>query len=156
MDVKQCFLCMALEKNCPKTGKGRIVKDKGKQTLKALSTEALKDFLHTALGEAILEDTEVWVENGCYKSYTDGRNLYGCEATGSGRFSRSKSTRIERSFDYKTHCLICEEILEFEKASKYPDNQKYQISVINWINQKTKKSKLHETLKWDIRSGSKN
>ena len=86
------------------------------------------------------------MKNSCYKKYTDERKRFGNEQVATTQLS-ANSTRSKRSYDYRTHCLICEEELDFELASKRPDVTANQISTINWINVVTKKCKLHETLK---------
>ena len=92
-------------------------------------------------------DSTVWVENSCYKKYTNKRKRFGNElVTGCSNTAFRKSTWSKRSQDYRAHCLICEE-LDFELASKRPDGTANQISTINWIDVATKRCKLHKTLK---------
>ena len=50
-------------------------------------------------------------------------------------------------FEYRTHCLVCESDLSFDFAEKKPDVAKYQISAVSKIVRKTRKWKLHVTLK---------
>ena len=91
-------------------------------------------------------ESTVWVKNSCYKKYTKERKRFGNRLVATTQLS-AKSTRRKRSYDYRTHCLICEEELDFELPSKHPDVTANQISNINWIDVATKKCKLHETLK---------
>ena len=88
----------------------------------------------------------VWVKNSCYKKFTDKQKRFGIEQVATIQLS-TKSMRSKRSYDYRTHFLICEEELDFEWASKRPDVTANQISTISWICMATKKCKLYETLK---------
>ena len=51
----------------------------------------------------------------------------------------AKVTRSKRSYDYRKHCLICEQELDFALESKRPDVTANQISTNNWIDVATKK-----------------
>ena len=104
-----------------------------------------QDSIHNLLKDLPPECT-VRVKNSCYEKYTDKRKRFGNQLVATTQLS-AKSARSKRSYDYRTHCLICEEELDFELASKHPDVTANQISNINWIDVATKNCKLHETLK---------
>ena len=104
-----------------------------------------QDSIHNLLKDLPPKCT-VRVKNSCYEKYTDKRKRFGNQLVATTQLS-AKSTRSKRSYDYRTHCLICEEELDFELASKHPDVTANQISNINWIDVATKNRKLHETLK---------
>ena len=57
--------------------------------------------------------------------------------------------RYRRSapFSYRTHYSVCEGEPNFDLAEKKPDGVKYQISEVSLIIKKTRKCKLHKTLK---------
>ena len=50
-------------------------------------------------------------------------------------------------FGYRTHCLACEGELNIDLAENKLDVAKYQINKVSTIMRKTRKCKLHETLK---------
>ena len=77
-----------------------------------------QDSIHNLLKDLPPEST-LWVKNSCYKKYTDKRKQYGNKQVATTQLF-PKSTRTARSYDYRTRCLICEE-LDFELASKRPD-----------------------------------
>ena len=104
-----------------------------------------QDSIDNLLKDLVPEST-VWVKNSCYKKYTNKRKQFRNEQATIALFS-TKSTRSKRSYDFRTHCLICEEELDFDLASKRADVTGNQTSIINWINVAAKKFKLHETLK---------
>ena len=60
---------------------------------------------------------EYWVSNSCYLRYTKDSNI--STSSQSKEFERElKRTRLENEspYGYKTHCLVCENVLDFEAA----------------------------------------
>ena len=142
-----CFICATLEIECAGKrdgrGEGRTLGDKAIGTLKSVS-ERRKDRIHELLND---KDQSFWVTNYCYKKYSDLRKPFGNEVIPADNQQPSVTTRSKSTYNYKTHCLICEDELDFDLAAKRPDVVAYQISTIVWVKKKTKKCQLHETLR---------
>ena len=144
MTSNSCFICCNLLIECRRKGDGRVLKKKALKTLESVS-RTCQDSIHNLLKDLPPECT-VRVKNSCYEKYTDKRKRFGNELVATTQLS-AKSTQSKRSYYYRTHCLICEEELDIELASKRPNVTANQISTINWIDVATKKCKLHKTLK---------
>ena len=144
MTSNSCLICSNLLIKCRRKGDGRVSKKKALETLESVS-RTRQDSTHNLLKNLPPECT-VWVKNSCYEKYTDKWKIFGNELVATTQLS-TKSTPCKRSYDYRTHCLICEEELDIELASKRPNVTANQISTINWIDVATKKCKLNKTLK---------
>ena len=144
MTSNSCFICSNLLIECHGKGDARVLKKKALETLESVSWTH-QDLIHYLLKDLPPKST-VLVKNSCYKKYTNEQKWFGNEQVATTQLS-AKSTWTKGSYDYRTHCLICEEELDFELASKCPDLTANQISTINWIDVATKKCKLHKTLK---------
>ena len=144
MTSNSCFIWSYLLIECCGKGDGQVLKKKALETSESVS-QTREDLIHNLLKDLPSKST-VWVKNLCYKKYTDEQKRFGNEQFVTTQLS-AKSTQSKWSYDYRTHCLICEEELNFELASKRPDVTANQISTINWIDVATKKCKLHEILK---------
>ena len=148
MTSNRCFICLNLQIACLGKGDGRNVKKKALDSLKKSSLKR-QDSLHKSIDD-LPSEPDVWVKNSCYKKYTDERKSFGaeeCDADKRLSAGSSNSTRSKSSYGYRTHCLICEEELDFVNAKKHPNVAAYQISNIIWIDEPTQKCHLHETLK---------
>ena len=148
MTTKQCFICLELHIECLGNGDGRNLQKKALDSLKKASLKR-KDSLDKSI-DGLPSDPDVWVKNSCYKKYTDERKSFGnemCNANKPVSVGSSESTRSKRSYGYRTHCLICEEELDFVKAKKHPNVPANKISSISWIDTDTSECRLHETLK---------
>ena len=144
MNSKLWFTCSNLLIECGRKGDGRVLKKKALETLESVS-RTRQDLIHNLLKD-LPPNSTVWEKNSCYKKYTDEQKQFGNEQVAATQLS-TKSTRSKRSYDYRTHSLICEEEPDFELAIKRPNVTANQISTINLINVATRKCKLHETLK---------
>ena len=131
MTSNSCFICSNLLIECRGKDDGPVLRKKALETLESVS-RTRQDSIHNLLKDLPPKST-VWVKNSCYKKYTNERKWFGNEQVATTQLS-AKSTRTKRSYDYRTHCLICEEELDFELASKHPDLTANQISTINWID----------------------
>ena len=123
-----CFICSNLLIECHGKGDGWVLKKKVLETLESVS-QTHQDSTHNLLKDLPPEST-VWVKNSCYKKYTDKRKQFGNEQVATRQLS-TKSIQNKHSYDYRTDCLICEDKLDFELASKRPDVTANQISTIN-------------------------
>ena len=118
MTSNSCFICSNLLIECRGKGDGRVLKKKALETLESV-LRTRQDSIHNLLKDLPPEST-LWVKNSCYKKYTDKWKQFGNKQVATTQLF-AKSTRTTRSYDYRTRCLICEEELDFELASKRPD-----------------------------------
>ena len=118
MTSNSCLICSNLLIKCRRKGDGGVSKKKALETLESVS-RTRQDSIHNLLKNLPSECT-VLVKNSCYEKYTDKRKIFGNELVATTQLS-TKSTPSKGSYDYRTHCLICEEELDFELASKLPD-----------------------------------
>ena len=146
---EKCFLCSARDILC--CADGRKIGEKALETIKK-AAESRNDVL---ISNALFHEKSIWVANICYKRYTDHRNFHK-NSSNKANESLPSITTTNQSFKkrqraspfcFKTHCLICEVELNFERAKKRPDVSKYQISEVTIVTGKSKECKLHETLK---------
>ena len=141
--MENCFICAGLEKSCCGEGNGRSLGPKAIQTLIKTSKER-GDSLHLL---AEKNGDTAWTFNSCYRNYTSYRRSFDNTVKAACSSPRkTKSSRGSLAYDYKTHCLICEEVLDFVDAKKHPDRIKSKISCIEMV-EKNKKCKLQKTLK---------
>ena len=70
--------------------------------------------------------SKYWVSNSCYQRYTKSRKLIDSKTEEFGIQPKRARLNGEPPYDYKTHCLICEEMLDFKAAEKYKSNNKYK------------------------------
>ena len=112
MTSNSCSICSNLLIECRGEGDGQVLKKKARETLESVS-RTCQDSVNNLLKNLPPEST-VWVKNACYKKYTDEGKRFGNEQFATTHLS-AKPTRSKRSsYDYRTHCLICEEELDFE------------------------------------------
>ena len=87
-----------------------------------------------------------------HKRYTHPRNVNktvsaGDECAGDQPNQSFERRRRSAPFGYRMHYLVCQGELNFYLTEKKLDVAKYQISEVSTIIRKTRKCKLHETLK---------
>ena len=143
---KKCFICTTHHRVCGET-KGRSLGTKARQTLSSVASSRKDDLIQLPLSTP----SPVWVADACYKRYTDPRSVPITNENAIPQQNQSFERRTRSSpFGFKTHCLICEEELDFERAAKRPDIARYQISEVSTIYTQAKKSgkcMLQETLR---------
>ena len=144
---EECFICSTNNRVCEEK-RGRRLGEKAQKFL-VKTAETPKDDLLTAAFSTV---TSVWVSDACYNRYTHPRNVnktvsVGDECAGDQPNQSFERRRRPAPFGYRTHYLVCEGELNFDLAEKKPDVAKYQISEGSTIIRKTRKCKLHETLK---------
>ena len=144
---EECFICSTNNRVC-KEKRGRRLGERAQKFL-VKAAETPKDDLITATFSTV---TSVWVSDACYNRYTHPRNVnkavsVGDECAGDQPNQSFERRRRPAPFGYRTHYLVCEGELNFNLAEKKPDVAKYQISERSTIIRKTRKCKLHETLK---------
>ena len=144
---EECFICSTNNRVC-KEKRGRRLGEKAQKSL-VKAAETPKGGLITATLSTV---SSVWVSDVCYKRNTDPRNVnktvsVGDECAGDQPNQSFERCRRSAPFGYRTHYLVCKGELNFDLAEKKPDVAKYQISEGSTIIRKTRKCKLHETLK---------
>ena len=118
--AEDCFLCSVNHDVCKYT-KGRNIGEKAIKTLQKVANSQNNELLANALSEK----TSVWVADVCYKRYSDPRRTNKPAAnvesfSSSSNLPNQEFKKRQRSapFCYKSHCLICEEKLNFDLAKK--------------------------------------
>ena len=149
MTSNSCFICSNLLIECRGKCDGQVL---NLETFESVS-RTRQDSIHNLLKDLPPKST-VWVKTSCYKKYTDKRKQFGNKQVVTTQLS-AKSTQSKRSYDYRTRCLICEEELDFELASKRPDVTANKISTIKWINVATKKMQASRDIKNILRGGGR-
>ena len=127
MTSNSCFICSNQLIECRGKGDSRVLKKKALEALESV-LRTHQDSIHNLLKD-LPPESIVWVKTSCHK-YTDKLKRFGKKQVATTQLF-AKSTRTIRSYDYRTHCIICEEELDFELASTRPDVSVNQISTIN-------------------------
>ena len=74
-----------------------------------VSEERDKQDIHDYLVEMKESNQEVKVHHNCRRKFTDSRKKSSDEETSSKRLRSS----LEKRFNWKTHCVICEKVIDF-------------------------------------------
>ena len=132
MDI--CFICKEeIDQD------GRLLLEKARSTL-LKSSEERKDGLVT---ENDIKQP-LHVHNKCIKSYTRKKSIERYLTTSKSGSEENVTRTPRQPYNYKTHCLICEEELDFDSAKKHPERQS-AISEVEIVDQK-KNSLLQRNL----------
>ena len=144
--ANECYICMKLgpgySRDEDDSAVGRWLTKKGISKLISSSKER-NDILH----EIIDVSEKLWVTNTCYVRYTHNKNIASDNRGNLSAEGNPKANFVYEKYDrtapygYKTHCLVCERILDFEAMKKHPDRKKYKISSINIVDKKTGNSR---------------
>ena len=117
MDI--CFICKEeIDQD------GRLLLEKARSTL-LKSSEERKDGLVT---ENDIKQP-LHVHNKCIKSYTRKKSIERYLTTSKSGSEENVTRTPRQPYNYKTHCLICEEELDFDSAKKHSKRQSAIIKV---------------------------
>ena len=124
-----CVLC------CKEVTKdGRVLGNKGMMTLIEASIASTDN-----LNAKISEGMTYHIHTKCYKEYRKNENIISYSKKDNQKpETYRKELQERRPFDYPTHCLICTQKLDLEKAQKYPEDRIYQISEMEMFDSKKK------------------
>ena len=139
MDVESNTSCLLYCKEVTKDEP--VLGNKGMKTLIEASIARTDN-----LNAKITERMTYHIHTKFYKEYTKKENIISYLKKDNQKPETYRGELQERRpFDYPTHCLICSQELDFEKAEKYPEDKSYQISEVEMVDSK-KKSTLQESL----------
>ena len=120
----------------------------GKKGLSSLTEVSIKK--NDGLCNRIDSIENIYVHEKCYKNYTHPTSIqkakYNNDSSSKDK-QRKLSTRIEKVFDYKTHCLICAGQVDFPDMYKNPKAKRQSsVSSVVTVGSKRKEVVIQNTL----------